>query len=132
MKVVLDTNVLVAAFATEGMCHSLLEFCVDRHQVVVSSFVLKELSEGLLKKLKMPSPIVEGILDYLNDMCITVDPKPLERPICRDHKDDAILALASVSVADYLITGDDDLLVLKKLNTTLIVTPREFWEISRK
>ncbi len=132
MKVVLDTNVLIAAFATEGLCHSLLEFCVDRHQVVVSAFVLKELSDGLLKKLKMPPQIVEEIIDYLKDTCISVDPKPLNKPVCRDPKDDAILALVSETAVDYLITGDDDLLTLKKFNIALIVTPRKFWEISRK
>jgi putative PIN family toxin of toxin-antitoxin system len=131
MKVVLDTNVLVAAFATEGLCHSLFELCIDQHKVFVSRLVIEELSNGLCKKLKVPPQIANEILDYLNDACTTIDPMPLEKPVCRDPKDDAILALADEAAADYLITGDDDLLVLRQHNTTLIITPRKFWEISR-
>ena len=44
-------------------------------------------------------------------------------PICRDPKDDFLLALASSGNADYLITGDDDLLVLGELNSVKIQNP---------
>lgn len=48
--------------------------------------------------------------------------------ICRDPKDDKFLNLALESQADFLITGDNDLLTLKRFNNTEIISPREFLE----
>lgn len=48
--------------------------------------------------------------------------------ICRDKKDNQVLDLCVVGKADYLVTGDKDLLVLKKFKKTKIVSPREFIE----
>ena len=55
-----------------------------------------------------------------------------EVDLCRDPKDNFLLALAKDSNADFLITGDKDLLVLKKFEETQIVTVAEyqFWEVS--
>lgn len=47
----------------------------------------------------------------------------------RDSKDNFLLSLSLDSNADYLITGDMDLLVLKKSGSTQIITLRDFLEI---
>jgi putative PIN family toxin of toxin-antitoxin system len=47
---------------------------------------------------------------------------------CRDKKDDFLLNLAIESKADYLVTGDNDLLILKKIKKTIICTWSEFLE----
>lgn len=49
--------------------------------------------------------------------------------ICRDPKDDMLLELAVGAMADYLVTGDNDLLVLDPFRGTRIVTPRQFLDI---
>ena len=49
--------------------------------------------------------------------------------ICRDAKDNFLLALAKAAGADFLITRDDDLLVLKQFEKTSIVTLPQFLEI---
>ncbi len=41
MKIVLDSNILVAAFATRGLCSSLLELCLDRYEIIISRVVAK-------------------------------------------------------------------------------------------
>lgn len=51
-------------------------------------------------------------------------------PICRDPKDDFILALADVSKASFILTGDQDLLELEKTGNTKIITISEY--LSRK
>ena len=132
MKLVLDTNVVFAAFATEGICHALFELCIDQHQVFVSRELLEELSDKLHNKLKMPLSAVKEITGFLKDVSSYQRPKPLSKRVCRDPDDDAILALAAHVEADYLITGDQDLIVLERYESTLIVTPRKFWEISRQ
>jgi uncharacterized protein len=48
MNVVLDTNVLIAAFI-EGFCHTLVEQCLRVHSVIVSEFILNEVRETLTK-----------------------------------------------------------------------------------
>lgn len=48
--------------------------------------------------------------------------------ICRDSKDDFLLALAIDGKADFLITGDKDLLVLAKIENTRIITMSEYLE----
>ena len=48
--------------------------------------------------------------------------------LCRDNKDNFLLNLAVDSKADYLITGDTDLLILKKVHNTQIFTWKEFLE----
>lgn len=48
------------------------------------------------------------------------------RNICRDADDDNILACALAAKADYLVTGDADLLELKMHKGISIITPRDF------
>ena len=47
-------------------------------------------------------------------------------PVCRDPDEDRILACAREAQADYIVTGDEDLLVLKRYDATRIVAPRDF------
>jgi predicted nucleic acid-binding protein len=44
VTVVLDTNVLVAAFATRGLCQSVFELCLDRHTIAISDPLIQELT----------------------------------------------------------------------------------------
>jgi uncharacterized protein len=129
MRVVLDANVLVAAFATRGLCHALFELCVDQHEIVLSSEILKEVAGALQKKMKVPLAVVQDTTDFLVNHASIQKPKRLSKRVSRDPSDDHVLALAEQSKADYVITGDDDLLVLKRHSGIPIVLPRQFWEI---
>ena len=132
MKIVLDSNVLVAAFATQGLCHALLEVCIDQHEVLLSPDILKEVVAALQKKLKVPARITQDVADYLTHHA-TLSRK-IRRPpkqLSRDPSDDHILILASQSRADYVITGDQDLLIMREHDGIPIVLPRRFWEILR-
>ena len=129
MRVVLDANVLVAAFATRGLCHALFELCVDQHEIVLSSEILKEVAGALQKKMKVPLAVVQATTDFLVNHASIQKPKRLSKRVSRDPSDDHVLALAEQSKADYVITGDEDLLVLKRHAGIPIVLPRQFWEI---
>ena len=131
MRIVFDTNVLIASFATEGICHALFEICLDQHQICLSKFILEEVAEKLDKKLKMPQKRIQAIGTFLTDHVETVSHGKLNKRVCRDPKDDAILALAEAAGAEYIITGDDDLLVLRNFARASIVSPRAFWEVLR-
>jgi putative PIN family toxin of toxin-antitoxin system len=131
MIVVLDTNVIIAAFATEGLCHSLFEHCIDQHEIYICDNLLSELTDKFEKKLKLPRKVYKNIIDYLSDNATLYNPPVLPRQICRDKNDDFILSLADTAKAQYIITGDNDLLELKRYKNTKIIMPRDFWEIVR-
>jgi uncharacterized protein len=131
MRVVLDTNVIIAAFATEGLCHAVFEVCLDQHQIVLSNFIIKEVSEALKKKLKLPETAVHEIVLFLKDHSALINHGTLPKQISRDAKDDMILALIAEAHADYLVTGDEDLLILNSYANIPILSPRKFWEALR-
>lgn len=132
MRVILDTNVIIASFAARGLCHSVFELCLDRFDIIMSPFLTKEIKNAFLRKIKLPETIILEILNFLSENTITFDVKEFPQAVCRDPDDVQILALAKISGADYIITGDEDLLVLKKHGSTRIVSPRRFWELSKK
>ena len=132
MRVILDTNVVIASLATRGLCHSVFELCLDRHEVILSPFLVEEIKKTLLKKIKIPEELIGEIVKYLAEHTTSMMVRDIPQKVCRDPSDARILALAKISHADYIITGDDDLLVLKKYGSTDIITPRQFWEISKE
>ena len=131
MRVILDTNVILAAFAGRGLANAVFELCLDKHEIIISEHILLELQNNLQKKLKMPKDKVQRIIEYLKEICIIRSYKRLDKAICRDPDDVKILGLSEVAKPDYIITGDSDLLTLKEFNSIPIITPREFWEISK-
>lgn len=128
MKVFIDANVLVSAFATTSVCTELLILIRQRHQLVFSVQVLDELERALLKKFKVPAASVALYRTRLEARAlIQADPKASPKR-CRDLKDDAILQAALDADADWLVTGDADLLVLKRVDGMPISSPRDFME----
>ena len=132
MKVILDTNVIISSFATRGLCHSVFEICLDRFEIITSSILIEEIRTYLKKKLKLPEIFVTEVLDYLSENATSIEIDKLLSGVCRDPEDDHIISLADSSGAKYLITGDVDLLILKRYGSTQIVTPRQFWQLSKK
>ena len=126
MKVVLDTNVLVAAFATRGLCDAVLEVCLAGHDIVLSEPILKELCRHLRGKLKVPRPQAQAIVAFLREHAAVVVPAAFPADACRDRTDLPVLGTALAAEADCLVTGDRDLLDLRKFRGTAILSPRAF------
>lgn len=127
MRVVLDTNVVIAAFASRGLCAEIFEVCLSEHTVLLSEYILSEIQEKLIEKIKLPKNIVKNIDAYLRDTAEIVIPVTLEKSLCRDKDDDNIIATALRGKAKFILTGDDDLLSLKNYKDIAIITPRDFW-----
>ncbi len=132
MRVILDTNVIISSFATRGLCHSVFELCLDRFEIVIGSALIKEIRNGLKEKLKLPEPFIVEILNYLSENTTSCELKKKSSGVCRDPEDDHIISLAESAGVNYIVTGDEDLLILKKYGSTQIVTPRQFWQLSKK
>jgi len=131
MRVILDTNVIMAAFASRGLANAVFELCLDQHEIIISEHILLELQNSLQRKLKMPKDKVLRIIQYLREFCTLSPDKKLDKRICRDPEDIKILGLSELAEPDYMITGDLDLLTLKRYRSVPMITPREFWEISK-
>jgi uncharacterized protein len=131
VKIILDTNVIIAGFATRGLCAAVFELCMNRFEVIVSEEILKEVSMNLLNKIRIPSPQGDQIVSYLRENCSVSEIDEIDGSICRDANDVHILGLAQRSSAEYLITGDRDLLDLPTHKSTKIVTPRGLWNTLR-
>ena len=132
MRVFLDTNVLVAAFATRGLCADVLRDVLAGHELVVGEVVLAELERALTRRLRLPATAVEAILQFLREREAVPKPKePASLPV-RDPADRWILASALAARADVLVTGDRDLLDLPAQAPLHILDPRAFWQLARK
>ena len=112
MRIVLDTNVLIAAFITRGACSDLFEHCVRQHQLIISDFILNELRHHLSGKFKYSEQAVEEVTSLLKSKIELVVPTALELAVCRDPDDDFILGTAIAGNAECIVTGDKDLLVI--------------------
>ena len=132
MRIVLDTNVLIAAFIARGSCHELFEYCIRRHKLVTSEFVLGELREKLIEKFKHTSEAAEEAITLLRQRMEIVTPDGLDAPVCRDSDDDNVLAAAVTGNCGFIITGDKDLLVLKRFGNVEILSPSEFQKQERR
>jgi len=126
MKIVLDANVVVAAFASRGLCESIFEFCLSEHEIVLCADLLDEIVRSLLLKIGLPGVVVDGIKGLLQENGTMLDPAPLPQNACRDPDDAKVLGLAVASGADFVVTGDKDLLVLEKYRGIPILSPRSF------
>ncbi len=126
MKVVLDTNVIIAAFIARGVCSELLEHCVQNHRLVVSEFLLAEVREHLTGKFRFGTEEVDQVLALIETAMELVIPADLPQRVCRDADDDAVLATAIAGGARCIVTGDQDLLVLREFRGIRIIRPADF------
>lgn len=133
MKIFTDTNVLVSAFTTRGLCADLLEVILADHQLITGEIVLNELEQVLIKKLNVPQNTVFKTILFLRKHQIEPIPDKPSEVIVRDEDDRWVLESALRAKADILVTGDKDLLVLSKDITQIkIISPRGFWEIFKE
>lgn len=126
MTVVLDTNVLLAAFATRGLCEAVFEVCLSAHEMVLSEHILKELRRHLRAKFKVPASRADQVIAFLREHTALVKPAKVPASACRNHSDLPVLGTAVAAEADCLVTGDRDLLDLKEFRGVPILSPRAF------
>ncbi len=128
MKAVFDTNVLIAAFLTEGVCSGLLTRA-RKHafNLVLCNDIIREFKGVLTKKFKLSPTDISEITAIVEEATVEIIHKPDPiKSICRDPSDDFIIACAVAAKANYIVTGDEDLLILKRYKDVIIINPRNF------
>jgi uncharacterized protein len=132
VRVFLDTNVLVSAYATRGLCADVLRLILSEHDLLTGEVVLKELERILASKLRLSPPIVQETITFLRQYHVEPKPRGLLPVTVKDPDDAWVLASAVVAKADVLITGDPHLLnVAGEVKALRITNPRGFWEMHR-
>ena len=132
MRVFLDTNVLVAAFATRGLCSDVLRTVLAEHELLLSGTVVEELTRTLIEKIRVPEPMVREIAVFLRSSAAFADAPPSPPPVVVRDPDDAVILGEALSIAaDVLVTGDRDLLETGEVPGIRILDPRGFWQLVR-
>jgi putative PIN family toxin of toxin-antitoxin system len=127
MRLVLDANVLIAAFVARGTCAELLEYCVREHEPVTSEAILEEARRNLVDKIRVTAAQADQTVQLLRTRLEVVEPAALEHPVCRDPDDDVVLGTAVAGRCEAIVTGDKDLLDLVEHGAIRMVSPRAFW-----
>ncbi len=128
MKVVLDTNVILAAFGTRGLCEDVVAVCMDQHELALSGAILAEVRENLGRKFKVSPSHVREIESLLRTHAEMVVPDETPEEACRDPDDCVVLGTATAAGADCIVTGDADLLTIGHFKGVAILSPREFYD----
>ena len=132
MKLILDTNIWISFLLGKSL--SILTEIFKRNdiEIYVSEQLIKEIKEvahrSKIAKL-ISSNSFENLLDLINVRCKMISSDAEGEFDIRDTKDIYILRMAKNVLADYIITGDKDLLVLKNFQVTKIITFTEFKEL---
>ena len=130
MKVFIDTNVLISAFITRGLCAEIVEDLIARHHLMTGQLVLDEFEHVLKRKFTFDQDLIDLTIEYLQKFNIAAAPTNHLPFDGLDEMDALILTSAIHANAEYFVTGDSDFLMLAKETTELkIVSPREFWMI---
>jgi len=128
VKVFVDTNVLVSAVATRGLCADVLREVLLSHNPVISRQVTDEITTVLRTKFGADPELIAEFVQLLRQNAAVAQPTRIPDVALHDKADLRILAAAVTSGADVLVTGDSELLELGVLEGVRIISPRQFWE----
>ena len=131
MRVFLDTNVLVSAFASRGLCAEVLELVLLDHDLILGRNVVREFEKALREKVKLPVARSAEIVDFVSGEAAQVVDDSEAVTVNVDAADALVLGEALASHADIFVTGDAALLRLHGIGALKLVSPRQFWEVLR-
>ena len=128
IRVVLDTNIIISSIFWKGSPHEVVRRGILKvYQLVTSAEILDEVSNKLRTKFKFPEESIQDLVDILVAHSHIVE-TAAKFDVVRDGSDNKIIECAYAGKADYIVTGDPDLLDLKEFKNTRIITAKEFLE----
>ncbi len=128
MRVVLDTNVLLAGLATHGLCEQLVMLTFRDHVVVLSEHILGEVAKHYVGKFKATEEQAAHVVAVLRSQGEIVEPTTVPTEACADTDDLPVLGTAVAGKAECLVTGDQELLELGSYEGIPVLSPRAFYD----
>lgn len=130
-RVIIDTNCWIS-FLIGRRLHRLVELLSnERIELIICDELLGEIRDVTSRPKftkYFPTKDVDSLLEFLQLIGETINPMQSVQ-LCRDKADDYLLALAVEADADYIVTGDQDLLVLNKIGNCHIVDVTQFEQV---
>ena len=132
LRFVIDTNVLISSILSKNTPpQKLFDYSMTHGIILMSEATVIEITEVLTRnKFDRYAPLFKRS-NFLQTLASKIEAIEITESItiCRDPKDDKFLEVAVNGKADYLITGDRDLLVLHPFRDIQIITPAAFLEL---
>ncbi len=129
MRVFLDSNVLIAALATRGICADLLRLVLVEHQLLASRSVFREVRGALIDRLGLPRAMADQVIPFLRERAGVCEPRLPTVRTRVESEHDQILGAALEGQADVLVTGDRALLAIDDRASVRVTDPRGFWKL---
>jgi len=134
VRVIFDTNVWISFLIGKRLSFIRNQITNGDLKIIVTPQLLKEIklvtTREKLKKY-FPKNSVKELIDLLEIIAVNIEIKS-KHNICRDPIDNFLLDLIDYSKADFLVTGDSDLLAHNTFKSAQILTPNEFQKFMEK
>jgi len=124
-RVFIDTNIFISAYFWPGNERNLVSIPQKNIKYYTSQQVLDEIKKVLMEKFNVNINDINGYISKILSKFIIAKPDVKSQVVVRDEKDTDILKSALSEKCTFLITGDKDLLTLKKVINTRILTLTE-------
>ena len=133
-KIIIDTNLWISFIISNKL--SLLDSLIfsGKIRLIFSLELIKEIEATIAKPKLKKYFLSDGLVEMLTMFEPFIDLVEVKSvvSVCRDPKDNFLLELAKDSKADYILTGDKDLLAIAKFGKTKIMTVTSFLESRNK
>jgi putative PIN family toxin of toxin-antitoxin system len=128
MKVVLDSNIFISSFYWKGPPRKVFDRITNGlDELYITDEILKEIITVMAgKKFNTSLAEISEYIKIIESYSIKLLPKNKPTEISRDRDDNKILQCAIDGSVEFIITGDNDLLVLKEYNNVKIINPHEY------
>ena len=128
MKIVIDTNIFVSSFFWGGYPREVFERVINGlDELFITDEVLIEIKSVMSSnKFSVNRGEIEDYVKIIEKYSTKIISKKISASISRDVDDDKILQCGLDGNVDFIITGDNDLLVLKDYENIRIMKPREY------
>jgi putative PIN family toxin of toxin-antitoxin system len=127
-ELVLDTNIFISAFFWGGNPRKIVNRINDNLDFLyTTNEILDEIAQVLTRpKFNVDKANIIHLISAIKEISVCITIKGVVKGVCRDSKDDMVLECGWRCDADYIITGDDDLLSLKNFRGIKIITATQY------
>jgi len=128
MKIVLDTNIFISSFFWDGNPRKIIERIINGKDILFTcKEILQETASVLARpKFSVNDEYIARFIHSIEEVANNINLIGVIHNVCRDSNDDKILECALLANADFIITGDADLLTLKEYKGVKIISPNEY------